>query len=521
MAEYDPFSSVEITALEEPKEIKPLSMSDPFGGVEITSAGKTDVPFKFPEESWTAVALDTIPYGKYALPEEQDKLNRMSDDERTSALAWAGVGAALFFLGGPLLKGVSRGASSAVRLGGRALSSVVPDSGMALASRLAKTAELPIEDVMAGISPVTKQYNLKPFSYETAVRNSLKGNGFKQEEVEAIVKAQVTKDPRAYADAVVERLSRNKPMSQAWQDSILPRTDVPYGGYGMTDDWSKSLSYEALQGRHLKKQYEKILEEGVLNTRKFPKEYAQNIYEKQMLARNPDLGPNVAKLENITERDFADFVYDMVGHRREYRSGLSTTSGRLWPASLTPTRIIYGLNEESWKARSQFYEPLRTAYEESKTYAFDWAHTWANMLHQRGLAKIKFDNYGGVALDSIKFTKAEADEAYKVLKGLDAITAKYSGANAKNTAALNGEVINLMSGIDPMSNTQKLIDTWRDFSDTLYGDYMTRKLPQLLNQGGNLSIFGQNGVDADESEQLQVVRVGYPPADNRNEDCKQ
>lgn len=486
----DPLDSVTFYDEKDLKEPDPLSTSDPLKYISTRDeTGKVEFPLN-PKESFAATALDTLPYGKYLLPEEQQKFSFLSDSEKTAALAIGALGTALFFGGGPLLRGVSRGISAATGAVGRGL---FPNVGAnMLGKRLAEKAAVPVEDLLSGIASKTKTYELEPFSYETALRNTLQGTlKFKREEVDAITAAQATGNSRYLTDAVIERSYQGKGMSKAWQANVTPAKEL-YGGYKINDEVAQGLTPEALLSKHRAKQYSNILEREVLNTRKFPKQFFQNTYEQQMRAIDPEASEAALKLENITEKDFANFVTDMLDNKRAYRSGLSTTGGRLWPASLTPTRVIYGLNETSWKATSNFYKPLKEAYEAAKTDSFDWARTWNDMLHQRGLGKIAFDEYGGSKLTNVKFTKADQDLAYGVLKELDAV----SGNQMLSPAARNQRIIDSLGGIDIGSPAGQLIDAFRDFSDTLYGHYMANKLPQILRKEGGLSIFGQNGLDA-------------------------
>jgi hypothetical protein len=198
MVDYNIFKDTEEVDLSTRKDI-PTSLRESysrFGGIEEIVGGKPVMTENKMEDSWTAVALDTIPFAKYALPEEQVKYDMLSGDEKAWALGLGVLGAALFVAGGPLLAKSSRALGGAIRTGAERAFPSLP-------SRLAKIAERaqPIEDVLAGIEGKAGR-SFVPFDNEAAIRSSLKG--YKQEEVDAITKWKLTNNTAELKNGVLE-----------------------------------------------------------------------------------------------------------------------------------------------------------------------------------------------------------------------------------------------------------------------------------------------------------------------------
>src|SRR5574343_233154 len=291
----NPFES--LRSVEEYQEPRALSQNDPYAGLRVAKGAESEMPFYQAPESMTATLLDTIPFGKYMLPEERDKLDYMTEDERNSALAWSAAGAALFFLGGPLLRGAGRVASSVTQPIRGGLSKIAGrELYGTMANRLNKLADLPIEDKLNGLKGKAGEFNFEPFNLEDRIRTTLRGKNFVKEEVDAITQARLHDDPAYLRDAVLERKFQDKPSSGAWNKYIEP-DNKPYGGFkfkegGITEfntqsgaikytpDLNELLSTEALQNRHYTKQYRKVLSREVLGVRSFPKDYDKNVLQK-------------------------------------------------------------------------------------------------------------------------------------------------------------------------------------------------------------------------------------------------
>jgi hypothetical protein len=498
---YDPFENLAKIPESQQEEPKPFTVYDPFSSLERVSAkeGEAKLPFAPYKESLAATALDTIPFAKYLLPEEQSNFNELSSDEKSSAIGWQVLGAALFVAGGPLLARAGRGMSSIIRVGTeRALPRLTEG---ALAKRMAGAVakEAPIEDVLVGISSKTRNYEFKPFNYEEALTSKLRGESFGSGEIESITKYKLTGERAELKNAVLERSFEKKPMTTKWSESVTP-TSEPYGGFRLKPELDASLSEEVLRSRHYSKEYGKIFSREVLHTREkdISKDFFERVYQKQMEAKYPTGEAEIPKsfdLREITEGDFAHFVTDMLENKREYRSALSTTAGRFWPAALTPTRVIYGLNESSWGAYSGVYQPLRGAFESSRKYTFDRTLTWLTQLQQRGLGEIKFSKYGEFSFKpAAEFTSQESDKAYQILRQMDNISGQ--AKNGVSQELIDSQISGLVSELNPSGTTRKVIDAWRDFSDTLYSEFMIHKIPSVLRKEGLLTPFGQNSVDA-------------------------
>ena len=490
---YDPFDNLEKLPDASSYEVKPLTMYDPYANLEKAKVGEGEerLPFKPYEESTAATLLDTIPMAKYLLPEEQNNFYSLSEDEQRSALAWQAAGVALLFAGGPLLKGGARAASSVIRSAGKRALPILSKGG--LPERLIKAAEAPIEDTLMGIDKLTKNYKVKPFNYEESLTKQLRGQAFGKGEIEAIAEYKMTGNRGKLRDAVLNRSFEKQPMTKRWNETVSP-TREPYGGFTLKSEVESQLSEEALRAKHYKKQYQAIYAREVLGTRQkdLPKELFERTFQKQMAAKYPEEGIKHS-LDNITERDFADFISDMLTNKREYRSVLSATGGRFWPAALTPTRMIYGAHEASWGAYSGVYKPLRKSFENARGYTFDRTLTWHQMLKQRGLGDIEFSKYGDFSFKPAKeFTAQEADKAYSILRQIDNI----AGNKELPREMIDKQISSLVDTIQPESVTRKVIDAWRDFSDTLYGEFLIHKVPSTLRKDGALTPFGQNSIDA-------------------------
>lgn len=491
MAITDPFDSLK--PIEEYQEPKALSQSDPYAGLKAVKGSDKELPFYQAPESMTATLLDTIPFGKYMLPEEREKFDYMTDEERQSAVTWAAAGTALFFLGGPLLRGAGRVASSVTapvrgglsKLAGRELSGV-------MANRLDKLAKLPIEDKLNGLKGKAGEFNFRPFNLEERMKSSLAGENFVKEEVEAISKAVLNNDPKVLKDAVLERSFQGKEMSKAWSKYVSP-TNEPYGGFALSDDLTKKLTPEVLENRHYTKQFRKVLAKEVLGVKKFPENYDLNVLQKQMTARYGDDAAGKG-FEALTENDAVDFITDMLGKPRGYRTDFtSTTGGRWWPASLTPARFVLGSGEQTWMTKSMVYDKLSDAWVNTNRDVFDNILAWNTKLQERGLGKVKFNAHDEFKFSPHeKFTAEESQKAYGILRDIDNIRANKKLPEDE----VQRQVTSMINQYNPGTVTRQVIDAWFDFSDSLYGQYVVKKLPQILRKSGDLTDFGHNSVDA-------------------------
>jgi hypothetical protein len=492
MVDYNSvFKDTEEVDLSTHKEIPPSLRESyaRFGGIEEIVDGKLVMTENKMEDSWSAVALDTIPFAKYALPEEQVKFDMLSGDEKAWALGFGVLGAALFVAGGPLLAKGGRALGGAITAGaGRAFPK--------MATRFANIAarETPIEDALVGIGKKAEN-SFVPFDAEDAIRKSLKG--YKQEEVDAITKWKLTNNPAELKNAVLERSFKGKDMSTNWKANISPSGE-PYGGFKPSTALATDLSEQALKSQHYMNQYRKVFAREVLNVeeKEMSKDLFQRAYQQQMKAKYPVPEGEVAahNLENITERDFADTITDMLANKRDYRKVLSTTPGRFWPAALTPTRIVYGLNEANHGAYTGVYKVVKEGSELAKENTFFDTVAWLKTLEQRKLGKVSFSKYGEVEFEATELTAVEADKAYQILRQMDNI----SGQAKKGVSqeSIDGQINSLIKDLNPASATKRVIDSWVDFSDTLYSKFLTYKIPTIIRNEGALTQFGQNSVDS-------------------------
>ena len=485
------YSGIEEVDLSSSKEM-PSSLRSSysqFGGVEEIVGGKPTMTANKMEDSWTAVALDTIPFAKYALPEEQEKFEMLSGDEKAWALGFGMLGAALFAFGGPLLTKGGRALGGTLAAGAeRAFPSAVTRF-----TKMAAKAQ-PVEDVLAGVEGKAGN-SFVPFDAEDAIRKSLKG--FKQEEVEAITKWKLTNNPAELKNAVLERAYKNKEMSPNWKANISPSGE-PYGGFKPSLELSTDLSEQALRAKHYMGQYKKVFAREVLNVeeKEMSTDLFKRVYNKQMQTKYPVPEGEIAahNLENITERDFADLVTDMLDNKREYRQVLSTTPGRFWPAALTPTRVVYGLNEANHGAYTGVYKVLKEGSELAKENTFFDTVAWLKTLEQRNLGKVSFSKYGEVKFEATELTAIEADKAYQILRQMDNISGQAKKGISQE--AIDGQINSLIKDLDPSSATKRVIDSWVDFSDMLYSKFLTHKIPAIIRNEGALTQFGQNSIDS-------------------------
>src|SRR5574343_65659 len=435
-------------------------------------------------------ALDSVPFGKYAMPHEREALERLSEDERNSTYAMEAAGIALFAVGSPLLaKGIGRGA----RALGRGLSKFIGiETAGALESRLAKLAKLPIEDKLSGLKGKAGEFNFRPFNLEERMRSSLMGENFVKEEVDAISKAILNNDPKVLKDAVLERSFQGKEMSKAWS-KYVSSTSEPYGGFALSDDLTKKLTPEALQNRHYTKQYRKVLAKEVLGVKKYPENYDLNVLQKQMTARYGDDAAGRG-FEALTENDAVDFITDMLGKPRGYRTDFtSTTGGRWWPASTSPARFVLGSGEATWKTKSMVYDKAIKGLVAKSQAEFDNSLAFITKLQENKLGKVIFNKHDEFRFEPHpSFTAEESQKAYSILREIDNIR----GKTGLGEGEIERQVTALINQQKPETVTRRFIDAWFDFSDSLYGQYVIQKLPQIIRKSGDLTPFGHNSVDA-------------------------
>lgn len=433
--------------------------------------------------AWS-LAVDTLPPLKYSVPQERSNFLRLSTHEQRKQILWDTFGTML----GVGLVGYARLPIG----GGVSAKRVVPAvKGAVQTKRLKKAKTFPTEDILSHINARTKNFSVEPFFYQSALKSKVRGLGFGKFEDEAISSMMQTGNRSVLRQAQLERSFKKKNPTNAWKKYIRPTREA-YGGFRPTKELMQELSEETLKNRHWQSQYNKTLSKEIFGTGFPTKDFPKKVLRERVRVLHGDEFAKNLDPGDVDPKMFQELILDSLRHKKKIATYIKPGTGRRMPLGTMPSRILFGTGERMFGTHTYVYKPTKAATEATSKEIFGQTLTWHSMLRERGIGELKFDKFGKYEFIP-KFTKQEADDAYRILRVRDEIQMKVT--REKMTVEEGQEAIKQAFNNTNLTNSvRELIHSWDDFADTLYGDYMFDKIGKVL-KAASLSEHGHRAVD--------------------------
>ena len=147
--------------------------------------------------------LHMVPYGKYALPSERDRLFALSEEDQRSALLWDAAGAVL----------------DVYLYSGRAFKDIGKFSRLVGGKFVKKPRVLPDIEAAKELRRIAPNLNSEPFMYRQAAMDTFLKQGMHPEEAIAITKVIQGADDVILGDAVASVVRRGRKTSAAFNKS--------------------------------------------------------------------------------------------------------------------------------------------------------------------------------------------------------------------------------------------------------------------------------------------------------------
>lgn len=424
--------------------------------------------------------LELIPYMRYALPSNRDEWSQLDKQDQINALLTEELGAVLWIWGGKVLKDVGYMAKQGIKPVGW------------FAKKLGKATKvpkvLPYEDAVKGVNAILGEGKYKPFSYGEVVKGKLKGKGFAAEEAEAISAVLQGEDEGRLLDVVLERKYKGRDSTKAFEGAVKWQSGRLYPRPSLRKSIMDEYAEEAVRTKFYSKQFEKVLYEDVYRS-KPTKRTSKFIFEAHAKRMFPDR-PNIS-FSDVTPHQMTNIMLDMLENKAVTRAIASPTK----LATFHPARVVFGAGEQYMKTKSFIYEPIKAALQRTNRNYFNHSLLWAKMLEQRGAyTKVIIKESGEFVAKKAKWLTPEVqDEAFKVLRGLDDLQAQLARVGSKEEQMA---ILDQMAGLagDVSNGAKVLIDTFRTYSDHLYGEHMKMQLPRVFRKAG-LTELGQAKID--------------------------
>jgi len=361
----------------------------------------------------------------------------------------------------------------------------------------------------------------KTFSYEEALGKRLRGRykGIGDDEVAAVSTAIQDGGTESLTEVVLSRVANKQTSTQGFNKLVLSKG--PLGSPVFREGLAEELTPVALRGKFYKERFREELKRltygkkekpiGIEDAARFPEGAFQHQAVK-FLGREEG---RKLRMGEATEEMVTNFLADMVAHPEGVLKLRAPGAGTKWFTPTTPHRVTFGYGEVPFKTRSKVYLPGAKGFYDKRTQGSYEILTWQNMLHEAGgFYKVapSLDKYGRLVTKPTKeYTPEIMEQGGKVLQRLDDLTQAALGKkNVGDVEALQREMAktytNLSEG-NPL--VKKFVETWRRFSDHLYGDRMKQKIPQLFEQSG-LRMTGQG-----RRELTKFVDEGVTPVVDR------
>lgn len=414
----------------------------------------------------------TIPliYAKYLFPSNRDEFMQLDQQDQTRTLLWDSLAVAamarekeLMAVGGMVWRGMVKKPMVAV---GRVLG---------VATKEAKV--VPFEDAVKGLEGLLAKEKFAPFSYEEEVQRRLVDRGFGKREAAAVGRVLGGADEGALLDAIVEKKYVGRELTKPFKESIEWQTGRTYPMPKLKPGMVEEFGEDVLRAKYYTKQFEEVLTTEVYRAKAAPRT-VENIFAAHVRRLFPEaegLG-----FGEITPHQMTNVLLDMM----ENKSISWQAAHPTLMASLHPARVVFGIGETALGTLKNIYEPIKAALGRTNRNYFNHSLLFAKMLEQRGAYEsVVVKESGEFAIKRAKWlTPKVMDEANAVALKMDELAQKALGASKGEATELAAESAKLGQGMS--FGAKVLVDTWRTFSDHLYGEHVKMQLPRLFRKAG-------------------------------------
>ena len=157
--------------------------------------------------------------------------------------------------------------------------------------------------------------------------------------------------------------------------------------------------------------------------------------------------------------------------------------GHIQPYHTLPVRKVFGFGNAIWGTLDNIYTPVVRMFSNANKYGTLMTSKFHSILASRGLGKLVAGKEAGVVGLKKNFTKRQWEEAGEVVTKMD--DAVGGGLKQEEVQAI----------LDSASSVtvRNIAKSWFDFSDSLYSDYVKKKVPQIFRTIG-LTGKGRDGL---------------------------
>jgi len=332
---------------------------------------------------------------------------------------------------------------------------------------------------------VMKEYGAKPFVREQAGRKMLKQFGLTDEEeiyailhdeISTFIPRRISVEKKAispYLRQMVEWSERTPMLKQRIKNAIDP---------------------DMLRARHYRQTFQKKGKD-IFGSSWQPK-LEEQIFHGHVNRLVP--GANVT-LETASPELMTAVVKDMFLHPKVARKAAQNvldTYAKIMPDVVTPTRVVYGTWEASHQAHTGVFKVVKAGKGMANKATMEWNATFAKMMEQYGLGKATVKKLG-TAVHGLKFkpgfSKKQWKNTWNALMKLDDEAMKGAENALYRERIMPKKIGEIKAALD--DTERRIMQAWGDFSDSLYGQMMQEKIPQIFERVGINSV-GRMGVES-------------------------
>ena len=219
-----------------------------------------------------------------------------------------------------------------------------------------------------------------------------------------------------------------------------------------------------------------------------------NIFKMQATKLFGEKIGKTLKFGDVDSKTFGYMIRDLLEENpAKLLKRMDIGYGHIMPYHTVPARKVFGLGERVWDTYSKIYEPVGAAFTRANKYGTMMTSKFHALLASRGLGKLTTPREAGVIMLKKNFSKREWEQAGELVASLDDAVGK----------KVKQEELQSMLEEAP-TVVQKIAKSWFDFTDSLYGDYMKKKIPSVFEEIGltqkgrdglTLLLRGKKGVD--------------------------
>jgi len=404
-------------------------------------------------------AAEILPYMRYIFPSGRDEWSRKSTTGQTVEL---GIEALTLLPIGLIGKGLKVTAKTIGKVG------TLPfkvTKRFALKKKVGKLLE---ENPFLDIASTS----IKKFERLSPMDRAAKKYGISPEEATSLLKRRPwiwEKGGRSGALFQTEGSSSFKKLFK--KDGYLQK-DVA----NQLGRWSKPLAEQELG--HYNAEWMKLVK------KTFGQKYdVENIFKMQAVKLFGEEIGNTLKLGDVDAKTFGYMIRDLLEENpAKLLKRMDIGYGHVMPYHTVPARKVFGLGERVWQTYSRIYEPVGEMFTHANKYGTLMTSKFHALLASRGLGRLTSAKEAGVLGLKKNFSKREWEQAGELVTSLD------------NAVGQGVEQEALQSMLESAPTVvQKIAKSWFDFTDSLYGDYMKKKIPQIFEEIG-LTRKGRDGL---------------------------